>query len=1486
MIRRIGLELHFPGDPSPVSVASLYREGSGHISLRAFNDDKQSVVNTFSFSLRHDQGVVDKVRSATGNIAVYAYDPTDSSALFSGIIEPSAQQSSHQVVESLRLEAVDASHLLDEKIAASFEYPATIGAAPYKVCDPSDTAHSIFHQVVLSAGYLPIQIAATIGNTATVQHCAAKAGDETYREFLDGLLFEYGLVVDTDEAGRIITKRWTDTSGTYSDILDADDLSVVEPCTWERRYIKEDGVSVEWAETAVMDGALLYRDSLPVSSDGEFTGKPIAAGDYYPPDSDIEDVFQDFVERWLDKPYLERSTRLRNRDISLISTDSHEVLFTADDGVAQNAAEYESHRAKVRFRNTAAGTKSIYTFEIRGRALYRAAVRKTVAPDVAAKPREITTRFIFDAAAAGALANSLALDLVYGDFEYSFGLNRYIAPGTTVRLVNLKNNIDTDVLIQECDYDIGRPIYRYRAVALAEYADVPAVTTVSGGQAMWPYVFGSNAAITAGITKASIVLELGSQTITRSRTGSMTPSALSSRAIRQDQTPYLGRFVVALSHDNQTYQDAYTSSADESQISYPVPATMMVGAEEKYVTSIRVRLYAAGGTDTLLGERMASISLGAVAPVYWGPFEDAASWPTGGLLAGDYLLDTRSPASGGGLLRIWNGTAWVEYTGSMAGHPQAMAMAMTDLMVWAKLYGVTTIAAVNAIFQSVAASQAFIETLATVNVKILGTVRTGPNASESARVAIQDEVGVSSVTFGGTGNNDLSVTKSGEEAGTFAVKITKDVTRYPVGSTGPAGGKVFYTDPADGYVLEAMPSDQASGVWGASVVSGASGTAVKTGEANTDVATSGDAWQEYGSPKDIAGANVPALAVLSSSAVAHIDSAQKSLTYYRKVFYWEAYGTSVPISGLGTYPAMCPLLGGVAIVDTGTLKLRYYEWGNDTWNPIGAGLTVPAGIKKVTALNSTDIALYDEGNRTLRVYRCNGSDGSWVQIGNALTFTGSPGGVSIAALNSTTVAFASGEATTGGLRRLSWDGTNFAQIGSTMPLTYALSHTSLVKLNDDEVGHMVSSLQTYRWTGSQYEAVGNVQPLSDADFSVMGHLSANDMIIVGRNSIAPMKNVLRTYRWYGPRAARTAADLSYGGYSDWFLPSKDELALMRTNRVAIGGFGTGDYWSSSETGAGTAWAQNFGDGSQASAAKSDTKAVRAIRKFYIKDHFQWKKDGGAWSAEQEITAGAQYDLGATSGIKIAFGSHVGHVLNAQWTLIQGSMYGLSIKDGAGDEYVKASNGALLIKELQSMAGAVYPFSRTITGNTTLSPTDTHILVDTANAVTITLPTTFPVGKEITITRIVASANEITVARSGSELIEGATTFVTHEGRVASELDLSAVVLRKVTSTAWCFVGGEVSGSNSNGSWVKFSDGTGIMNCDRTVTSYPMPVTFPVAAVSIQNIIGARRMVNSAGGTVNEEPNARTMTGSAFYVYTTAPQAQGLMSVVVFFRWRA
>jgi len=81
--------------------------------------------------------------------------------------------------------------------------------------------------------------------------------------------------------------------------------------------------------------------------------------------------------------------------------------------------------------------------------------------------------------------------------------------------------------------------------------------------------------------------------------------------------------------------------------------------------------------------------------------------------------------------------------------------------------------------------------------------------------------------------------------------------------------------------------------------------------------------------------------------------------------------------------------------------------------------------------------------------------------------------------------------------------------------------------------------------------------------------------------------------------ARLCDELVLNGYSDWYLPCKDELDLMYDNLKAagLGGFSSTSYWSSSSVSTTNAWSQNFSNGTQNSSAKTSTFRVRAIRRF-------------------------------------------------------------------------------------------------------------------------------------------------------------------------------------------------------------------------------------------------------------------------------------------------
>jgi hypothetical protein len=82
-------------------------------------------------------------------------------------------------------------------------------------------------------------------------------------------------------------------------------------------------------------------------------------------------------------------------------------------------------------------------------------------------------------------------------------------------------------------------------------------------------------------------------------------------------------------------------------------------------------------------------------------------------------------------------------------------------------------------------------------------------------------------------------------------------------------------------------------------------------------------------------------------------------------------------------------------------------------------------------------------------------------------------------------------------------------------------------------------------------------------------------------------------------AAGLARAHTGGGYTDWYLPSKDELNKLYLNRNAIGNFFPSPYWSSTENenSNSTAWIHRFGDGIQQTQFKHFQQHVRPVRSF-------------------------------------------------------------------------------------------------------------------------------------------------------------------------------------------------------------------------------------------------------------------------------------------------
>lgn len=82
-------------------------------------------------------------------------------------------------------------------------------------------------------------------------------------------------------------------------------------------------------------------------------------------------------------------------------------------------------------------------------------------------------------------------------------------------------------------------------------------------------------------------------------------------------------------------------------------------------------------------------------------------------------------------------------------------------------------------------------------------------------------------------------------------------------------------------------------------------------------------------------------------------------------------------------------------------------------------------------------------------------------------------------------------------------------------------------------------------------------------------------------------------------AAQFCKGLSINGYTDWYLPAKDELNLIYTNQGSLDAFIQSYYWSSTQYSSYRSWSQNFNDGNQRTYDKTPTYYVRGVRRVAV-----------------------------------------------------------------------------------------------------------------------------------------------------------------------------------------------------------------------------------------------------------------------------------------------
>lgn len=461
----------FPGESAWKDISHLVVEHYFHLHTQIMNDDFMSVVDTASCELVYDRLATSQLMQAgvRDKILINVFD-RDEQPLFTGYAAPSFKQKKKEVLTPLQLEIRDATWKLDEVIQEDLQFPQYIQSSGV-------TLRTVYEALLQHAGIDASRITADgLGSDITIRMVHIRKGEASYREILDTLLSDYGLVFSTDAAGRFFLYQWDTSEYTVSRTI-TDAFSVEKDFSFEKNDSDYDGVKVIWSYLHVLDDVRLYGANLPLSADGSRSGEVLEPGAYYPKEGNEIAVYQQYQTDWRDVAYQKKETRKRNRAISLISSESQRIEAVYDSGITVDES-YDTHQAQVLFHNPSEEIKRIYAFEIWGRALYRSEERETLVPETSRKPKEIDSVYLFDTAHAEQLAKTHFHYLIFGHMQYQFTLYDHShAPGDIITIKQDDPAIDTDMIILEKEWKDEVPGVRYRGIGVSAFGDMTSITT-------------------------------------------------------------------------------------------------------------------------------------------------------------------------------------------------------------------------------------------------------------------------------------------------------------------------------------------------------------------------------------------------------------------------------------------------------------------------------------------------------------------------------------------------------------------------------------------------------------------------------------------------------------------------------------------------------------------------------------------------------------------------------------------------------------------------------------------------------------------------------------------------------------------------------------------------------------------------------------------------------------------------------------------------